>query len=179
MALSRFESELYVAENFVESAGTILFRLSSREVCVLHLLSRHEYILSKGRRSLGESLGATATRETTEETGIPCRLLPVSLVSRLCPAVEIGHVPDEPRLFKDVCEPIALQTRRIGEGEAKLVWWFVAAVNEGEPVVQHENDKFDVKFHSYDTVLEILTFKDDRELVKKAIELVTSSHGTV
>lgn len=177
MAPPQFETELHMAEHFVESAGTVLFRLSTREVCILHLLRRHEYILPKGRRNLGESPGATATRETTEETGMPCRLFPVNLLSRLCPAVETGHVPDEPRLFEDACEPIALQTRRIGEGGIKLVWWYVAAVNEDEPAGQHEKDRYSVEFHSYNTVLERLTFRDDRELVKKAIELVTSSVG--
>jgi 8-oxo-dGTP pyrophosphatase MutT (NUDIX family) len=75
---------MYAAEKFVESAGTVLFRLSTREVCILHLLHRDEYILPKGRRNLGESRRTTAIRETTEETDIPCRLLPVNLVSRVC-----------------------------------------------------------------------------------------------
>lgn len=178
MATSRFETEMYSAEKFVDSAGTVLFRLSTREVCILHLLHRDEYILPKGRRNLNESRRTTAIRETTEETGIPCRLLPVNLVSRVCPAIETEDLPDEARLFKGSCEPIVVQTRRIGDDEIKLIWWFVAAVNEGEPVSQHEKHKFEVEFHSYDTVLEKLTFKDDRELVKKAIELVKSSVGS-
>lgn len=178
MATSRFETEMYAAEKFVESAGTVLLRLSTREVCILHLLHRDEYVLPKGRRNLGESRQTTAIRETTEETGIPCRLLPVDLFSRVCPAIETEHVPDEARLIKGSCEPIALQTRRVGEGEIKLIWWFVAVVKEDEPVGQHEMDKFAVEFHSYDMVLEKLTFKDDRELVKKAIELAESSVGS-
>ncbi|KAH6621110.1 hypothetical protein B0J18DRAFT_217528 [Chaetomium sp. MPI-SDFR-AT-0129] len=191
MATSRFKTEMYTADKFVESAGTVLLRLSTREVCILRtLLYRDEYILPKGRRNLGESRQTTAIRETIEETGIPCRLLPVNLVSRVCPAIErfeTEHdehlqVPDEPRLFKGcACEPIALQTRHVGEGGIKLIWWFVAAVNEDEPVgrhEKHEKDKFEVEFHGYDTVLEKLTFKDDRELVKKAIELAESSVGS-
>lgn len=57
----------------------------------------------------------------------------------------------------------------------KIIWWFVAAVNEGQPVGEHEGHRFGVEFHSYDSVLEKLTYKDDREMVKKAIELVMSS----
>ncbi|KAJ5909046.1 hypothetical protein N7495_001728 [Penicillium taxi] len=176
MAASRFQTEMYAAEKLVESAGTVLFRLSTREVCILRLLHRDEYILPKGRRNLRESRPVTAIRETTEETGIPCRLLPVNLISRVCPAIETEDLPDEARLFKGCCEPIVMQIRHIGENEIKLIWWFVAAVNEDEPVGQHEH-KFEVEFHSYDEVLEKLTFKDDRELVKKAIELVKSSGG--
>ena len=166
---------MYTAERFVESAGTILFRLSTREICILRLLERDECVLPKGRRNLGESCRVTATREAIEETGIPCRLLPVDLVSRACPAIGKGNIPDEPRAFKAVCEPITLQIRHTGEGEVKVIWWFVAAVNEGEPVSPHESENFEVEFHGYDTVLEKLTFRDDREMVKKAIELVKSS----
>lgn len=178
MAASQFETAIYTAENFVESAGTVLFRLSTREICLLHFLQRDEYILPKGRRNLGEARQTTATRETTEETGIPCRLLPVNLVSRVCPAIESENLPDEARFYKGVCEPILLQTRNLKDGSLKLIWWFVAAVNEEEPVGQHEKDKFDVGFYSYDEALEKLTFKDDRELVNKAIELVNSTVGS-
>ena len=65
--------------------------------------------------------------------------------------------------------------RRIGEGEIKLIWWFVASVNEELPVGLHEKDKFEVEFHNYDEVLRRLTFKDDREIVKKAIDLVKNT----
>ena len=168
---------MYTADKFVESAGTILFRLSTREICILHLLQRDEYILPKGRHNLGESRRATATRESTEETGIPCRLLPVNLVTRACPKIETGRLPDEARFYKGICEPIAVQTRCVGEGDIKLIWWFVAAVNEGEPVGLHEKHKFEVEFYSYNEALQKLTFQDDRELVKKAIELVDSTIG--
>lgn len=177
MATSRFETGVYLADSFVESAGTVLFRLSTREICILHLHQRGEYVLPKGRLNLGESRQATALRETTEETGVPCRLLPVNLVSRLCPANETGHLPDEPRHFKGVCEPIAMQTRRIGEGEVKLIWWFVAAVNEDEPVGEHERDQFEVEFHGYEAAQEKLTFRDDCDLVVEAIDLVENSSG--
>lgn len=177
MAASRYETEMYTSEQFVESAGTILFRLSTCEICVLHLLRCDEYVLPKGRRNLGESRRNAASRETTEETGIPCRLLPVDLLSRVCPVIETEQVPDEARLYKGICEPIAVQQRRVGEGHIKLIWWFVAAVNEGEPVGPHEKDKFEVEFYSYDEALWKLTFKDDRELVKKAIDLVDITLG--
>ncbi|UKZ82701.1 hypothetical protein TrVFT333_010496 [Trichoderma virens FT-333] len=176
MAASRFKSEMFTADKFVESAGTVLFRLSTREICILHLIQRDEYVLPKGRRNLGESRQATAIRETTEETGVPCYLLPVDLVSRVCPAIETEDVPDEPRLFKGACEPIALQQRRIGDGEVKLIWWFVAAVNEGEPLGRHEEHNFEVEFYSYDEVLRKLTFEDDRELVNRAVHLVNATH---
>lgn len=177
MATSRFETETLSAPSFVESAGTVLFRLSTREVCVLRLLQRNEYILPKGRRRVGESRAAAATRETTEETGFPCRLLPVDMRSRACPVLETDHVPDEARFYAGICEPIAVQLRHLGQGDAKLIWWYVAAVDEGEPVNPHEADKFEVEFHSYGAVLQKLTFGDDRRLVEEAMELVASTLG--
>lgn len=121
MATSRFESEQYFSENFVESVGAVLFHLSTREVCIVYLRSRDEYVLAKGRRNLGESRKATALREVMEETGYACRILPVAIWTRNPPAVEMGLVPDEPRLHADAQEPFALQYRRLAEGHVKLI----------------------------------------------------------
>ncbi|KAF5979853.1 NUDIX domain-containing protein [Fusarium coicis] len=110
MTTSRFETESFTADNLVESAGT-----------------RNEYLLPKGRRNLHESRQATAIRETTEETGIPCRLMPLNMLSRVCPP-DAGSedVPDEARFFEGACEPILVQARRrVGQREMKLIWWFV------------------------------------------------------
>lgn len=63
MAISRFESEQYASEAFVESVGAVLFRMSTHEICVLHLLDRDEYILAKGRRNCGETRKDAAVRE--------------------------------------------------------------------------------------------------------------------
>ncbi|KAL6892137.1 NUDIX hydrolase domain-like protein [Trichoderma evansii] len=175
MAAFQSKTEMYTADKLVESAGTILFRLSTREVCVLHSLQHDEYVLPKGRRNLGESRQDTALRETIEETGVPCYLLPIDLVSRVCPTIGTEDVPDEPRLFKSSREPIAMQQRQIGDGEIKLIWWFVAAVDEKEVLRQYEKHKFEVEFHSYYEVLQKLTFEDDCELVKQAIHLVDAA----
>ncbi|KAK3294910.1 uncharacterized protein B0H64DRAFT_197900 [Chaetomium fimeti] len=180
MASSRFESEQYTSEAFVESAGGVLFRLSSREVCVLRLLERDEYVLAKGRRNCGEARQATALREVTEETGFACRLLPLNMQTRAPPAVETGQVDDRPRLYNGVCEPFTLQVRRLGEGQIKLIWWFVAAVDEETPPKEREapeRDRYAVEFYSYADVLGKLTFQMDREMVKRAIELVENTYA--
>ncbi|KAK3186363.1 hypothetical protein K4F52_004901 [Lecanicillium sp. MT-2017a] len=176
MAASRFESQMYTADKYVESAGTVLFRLSTRQICILRIRQSNEYVLPKGRCNLGESRQATAIRETIEETGIPCSLLPIDLLSRACPTMETTPAPDEARLYRGVCEPIAMQSRRIGSGEMKLIWWFVAAVKEGQPILEHEPETFEVEFHSYEEAITRLTFKDSRELVTTAIEVLNSTH---
>jgi 8-oxo-dGTP pyrophosphatase MutT (NUDIX family) len=54
----------------------------SLEACILWHSERSEYLLPKGRKDRGESLEQTALRETFEETGYPCKLLPVDMVTR-------------------------------------------------------------------------------------------------
>jgi 8-oxo-dGTP pyrophosphatase MutT (NUDIX family) len=177
MAESRFHSEQYTSEEFVESVGAVLLRLSSREVCVLHLLKSDEYVLAKERRNCGETRQATAVREVMEETGYTCRLLPVNMYTRAPPAVETEQLDDRPRFYTNICEPFTLQIRWLGENQVKLIWWFVAAVNEDVPQKDTlEGERFAAEFYSYDAVLEKLTFRMDREMVKKAIELVENTY---
>lgn len=179
MAASQFKSEQYFPSSFVESAGAVLFRLSTQKICILHLHSTDEYTLPKGRRNLGESRKSTAMREVNEETGYSCRILPLTMSTRNPPAVETEPVPDEARVHHDAEESFALQIRHLGMGEAKLTWWYVAAVNEEEKFdagVQ-ERDRFGVDFYGYDDALETLTFEMDRDMVEKAIGLVESTYS--
>ncbi|KAF3065675.1 hypothetical protein CFAM422_009547 [Trichoderma lentiforme] len=176
MAESRFVSEQYTSENFVESAGGVLFRLSSREICVLHLLERDEYVLAKGRRNCGETRRETALREITEETGFACRLLPVNMHTRAPPAIETEQLDDRARFYTKVCEPFTLQVRHLGKDQVKLIWWFVVAVDEEVLPKETMEEKCAVEFYSYTDVLNKLTFQMDRDMVKKAIELVENTY---
>ena len=178
MASSHLPSEQYTSEQFVESVGAILFRMATHEICILHLLKKDEYILAKGRRNCGETRQDTAVRELTEECGFPCRLLNVNMSTRAPPAIEDEQLGDEARFYSGICEPFTLQIRRFGEGNVKLIWWYIAAVNEDEPShdrQQLEKDKFAAEFYSFADILEKLTFQMDRDMVKKAIEIVTNS----
>ncbi|KAL7803896.1 hypothetical protein V8C43DRAFT_266347 [Trichoderma afarasin] len=176
MAESRFESEQYTSENFVESAGGVLFRLSAREICVLHLLERDEYVLAKGRRNCGETRRETALREVSEETGFACRLLPVNMHTRAPPAIETEQLDDRARFYTNISEPFTLQIRHLGEHEVKLIWWFILAVDEEVLPGETMEDKCAVEFYSYSDVLNKLTFQMDRDMVKKAIDLVENTY---
>lgn len=177
MAGSRLESEQYTSEAFVESAGGVLFRLSSREICVLRLLNRDEYVLAKGRRNCGEARHEAALREVTEETGFTCRLLPVNMHTRAPPLVETEQLDDQARFYTNLCEPFTLQIRRLEENQVKLIWWFVAVLDEEtSPKETMEKDRYAVEFYSYTDVLDKLTFQLDRDMVKKAIELVENTY---
>ncbi len=108
MAASRFPTSQHTSEQIVESAGAILFRLLTQEVCLLHLLPRDEYVLAKGRRNIGESRQKAALREVKEETGYCCRLLPITMSSRAPPAIETEPFGDVLRRYTDVTEPFTL-----------------------------------------------------------------------
>ncbi|KKP06998.1 hypothetical protein THAR02_00877 [Trichoderma harzianum] len=176
MAESRFESEQYTSENFVESVGGVLFRLSAREICVLHLLERDEYVLAKGRRNCGETRRETALREVSEETGFACRLLPVNMHTRAPPAIETEQLDDRARFYTNISEPFTLQIRHLGEHEVKLIWWFILAVDEEVLPGETMEDRCAVEFYSYSDVLNKLTFQMDRDMVKKAIDLVENTY---
>jgi 8-oxo-dGTP pyrophosphatase MutT (NUDIX family) len=178
MASSHFKSEQFMSEAFVESAGAVLFCLPSREVYILHLLKSDEYILPKGRRNCGESRQAAALREILEETGFVSRLLPLNMSTRAPPAVETKQLDDEVRFYTGICEPFNLQIRRLSNSDVKLIWWFVATIDEDTPIERSLDDRrrYSVKFYSYTEVLEKLTFQNDRDIVKRAIDLVSNTY---
>ena len=179
MSISRFESEQYTSEAFVESVGAVLFWLSRQEICILHLLERDEYVLAKGRRNCGESRKDAAIRELAEESGFSCRLLHLNMSTRAPPAVEPEQLGDEARFYTGICEPFTLQLRHLGESDVKLIWWYIAAVNEDQPFKEdiQEGQKFTVQFYSYTEVLKKLTFQMDRDMVRRAIDIVTDTYG--
>ena len=183
MIATEFETELYTSEAYAEGAGTVLFRLATREICVLRSRGRDERVLPRGRRRVGEPPADAAVRETAEETGFSCRLLPVNMSSWALPPggeheQEMETEMDGPRLHKGVCEPIGLQLRR-EDDVVELVWWFVAAVNEGEPrsrrPEERERERPGVGFLGYEDALATLTSADDRALVEKAIAVVNAT----
>ena len=175
MAASRFPISQHTSEQIVESAGAILFRLSTQEVCLLHVLRRDEYVLAKGRRNIGESRQKAALREVKEETGYCCRPLPITMNSRAPPAIETEPFGDVLRCYTDVTEPFILQIRHLETaGDVKLIWWFIAAVDEDSAPDTERlgEEQFDVEFYGYEAAVEKLTFHFDREMVKLAIAAV-------
>lgn len=94
------------------------------------------------------------------------------------PSVEVEQLDDQARFYTKICEPIALQIRQLGVGETKLIWWYVATIKEGESVKDAQEDgKTSVMFLSYADALDKLTFQMDRDLVQRAIQLVSDTYG--
>jgi len=173
MATSNFPTKQYDSEHFVESAGAVIFDLANEHtrICLIYSKKHNEWYLPKGRRNHGESRAEAAVREATEETGVPCRLLPICLKTRAPPQIEPeGGSPDIVRIEGNSTEPFMITLREIGDGQMKLIWWYVAEVDIiktfGMPEAQ-----FRVQFFEFKQALEMLTFQTDREVVERAIKL--------
>ncbi|KAF5329632.1 hypothetical protein D9619_009464 [Psilocybe cf. subviscida] len=189
MAASRYPTQQLLAGQFVVSAGSVLFRLNRQrqttsepiastipalEICVLHQTVRDEWLLPKGRKDRGESVEAAAIRETYEETGYRCRLWPQRMPTRApAPGVFDVHVPE---MVEDLVEPVAVTIRQLGESRGvKLVYWFISLAAEGAEKVegsQMANESFESCFMEPEEAIARLTFQSDREIVRKALDIV-------
>ncbi|KAI1080136.1 NUDIX domain-containing protein [Whalleya microplaca] len=172
MAASRWKSTLYPSDQFVEACGAIVFDTSShpKQVLLLYYGKKDEWLLPKGRRNCNESRKTAAIREVREESGYAVRLCPVTMVTRAPSELEEPDIKDIPRTYRGLTEPFIVDVRDLGEGKgAKLVWWFIAElvgiVGEGE-------SQFEAHFIRYDEAIEKLTYKKDREILEKAVEVI-------
>lgn len=156
---------------------------------------RGEWLLPKGRKDRGESLERTALRETFEETGFPPVLLPVGMHTRAPdPSTNLKDGP--PGVFVEACtEPFAGVARVVGPRNTKFTWWFIAAVDDAQRWLRAEDGEvlrvegtmtdsecFESEWVDVDGpcggAVGRLTFENDRELVRTAVELVRTTYGS-
>lgn len=174
MAESPFATQQYTSEEFVESAGAILFHISSQRVCLLRWKGRNEWLLAKGRRDTAESRSDAAIREVIEETGYSCRLLASNLRTRATLAGTHADVSDAAQACHGNKEPFMLTLRSIGPGNMKLIWWYLAAIDEEkEHLHRPPEDKFEVRLFSFEDALSLLTYQLDRDVLTRAIDLLS------
>jgi 8-oxo-dGTP pyrophosphatase MutT (NUDIX family) len=95
------------ADEFIESAGAILFNSHKTLICMIHYSEKGEYVLPKGRRNVSESRATAALREAKEETGFSCHLLPVKMKTRAPPADEEEFMADVAVERECVMDPFA------------------------------------------------------------------------
>ncbi|KAK8098727.1 uncharacterized protein PG998_011968 [Apiospora kogelbergensis] len=154
----------------------------SKKVCLLHYMAKDQWLLPKGRRNCRETRQAAAVREVREESGYACRLRPVTMPTRAPSDLEAADVQDLPRTYADLTEPFMLEVRDLGQGAGegvKLVWWFVAEVLRGggygddAPGVPEAH--FAPAFFDCDVALKKLTFQKDRDVLRRAMDLVETS----
>lgn len=166
---------------FLVSAGAILFKPpqpgSPLQVCILYHPHENEYLLPKGRKDVSENPYDTALRETYEETGYPCTFLPVRMRTRApLPGEDVKDTPSG-REFNTLTEPFAMTLRYIGEGNLKMIWWFVAkVVGEKQEGTMTASEGFRSVWFTEGEVIDKLSFESDRDVVRKALALVKDTY---
>lgn len=170
-------------DEFHCSAGCVLFRFDtpSPQICILRNRRNNEYVLPKGHKDLDETLKEAAIRETYEETGYPCELLPVNLLTRVPPpGVSSG---DSPREAADATEAIAITVRNLEPGNpeknVKLVWWYIAQITSSRKVngTQMDTEDLESQFLDADVAIRTLSRSGDRDVAGRALALVKASRG--
>ena len=158
---------MHFSDKFAISCGTVTLDLRARKVLVIIWRKNGEYLLPKGRKDIGEGLETTALRETFEETGFNCQLLPHSFptLATMDPAKTIDEEG------QSTVEPFAV-TQRTTDGKLKIIFWYLAQADSTTPKThgtQMADEDFETVWVEEAKVLEKLTFNEDRAVAGKAI----------
>lgn len=181
MAQPKLPTTQYISRDITVAAGSVLFRKSPEtnglQICLLYQRMKEEWLLPKGRKDCGESVEATAVRETFEETGYPCELLPCTI--HTCAGKPGRHTKDVSKLVDNATEPIVVTVRQVGETGIKMIWWFITRViGEKMEGTQMESEAFDSHFVNADEAVERLTFTTDRDIVLQALVVVKDTEAS-
>lgn len=165
---------LHFSSEFAISCGTITIDPSAKKVLLIFNRTSKEHLLPKGRKNTSETLESAAVRETFEETGIRCELLPHAFphLAPLSPEAEKqkGEVRRQPLST----EPIAVQ-QRVSMGAWKLIFWFIANADSTIARVegtQEAYELYDTVWADADAAPGMMSRQGDKEIVTKAIETV-------
>ena len=171
------------SHQFVLCAGSVLIQKSTCEVCLIHTLEgTGEWLLPKGRKNVNETLSAAAIRETFEETGYHCSLVPLVMQTRATPiTTTTEHLHDVVRKINDISEPFMISIRQIKAmpTNRKIIFWYVTQIDEQfarQTNTQMMNENFEVKLVSLDEANRLLSYDDDKDLVQKAFELFQNTY---
>ncbi|PGH16454.1 hypothetical protein AJ79_01785 [Helicocarpus griseus UAMH5409] len=162
--MSQEYSNLYFSDEFVISCGTVSIDLSKNLALLLYCRLRKQYHLPKGRKNVGESLEDAAVRETFEESGHRCRILPHTFVT-LAPEYKVSQAHTE---------PLAVQQRR-NWGPHRLIFWYLAEADSTEtPAMgtQEAWEDFESQWVSMDEAAPKLAREEDQRIVARAVEAV-------
>lgn len=174
----------YLAGDFVMSAGSVLFRREADtgklQICLIYQPERDEWLLPKGRKDRGESIEVAAVRETYEETGYPCELVPLRMTTR---ATIPGGIHDNDMDAQGGClEPMAVMLQDRGAKGAKVVWWYVTRVKDGAAKVegtQMATENFESHIFDAEAAVARLSFSGHRDIARQALELVKDTEEVV
>ena len=135
------------------SAGGVAFRWRNAkpEVAIVLMKPKLRWQLPKGIVDPGESPEATAVREVREEAGIETELL------RLIETIEYWY-----------------RSTKYGKSVRfhKFVHFYLFEYKSGD-VSNHDHEVEEARWVSFDTAMEMLAFKSERDVVNKAREIIS------
>ena len=144
-------------------------------IYLIYYHARGEWLLPKGRKDRGESVPATAVRETFEETVYPCELLPLDLITR-APAAG-AQTEDAAVTVGGSGEPFMVTLRRTKDGGIQILSWFATVCTAGaDKVVGSVPDRGGGLRKRVDEALRVATFQVDRDVIARAVELVRATY---
>ena len=158
---------LDLGEDFVLGSGTVCIDADKALMLLLYHRPKGELMLPKGRKDRGESIEATATRETFEESGFPCQLVKHKLPT---------NAPDTSGNADVHREPIAVQ-QRMKDGVRKIIIWYVAQADSSgfwTAGTQEEGEDFETRWLPVKEAAKALTFPDDQKIAARAIDAFPS-----
>ena len=185
---------LIPATDFYLASGTITLDPKQHKVLIILDRAAGTYKLPRGRKDWGEHLEATAVRETLEETGAHCTLLPVPLSTRAtCPTTASDpnhafHAAAQTARFSSdgdvllpgsarVVEPVAVMQHRQANGALAVVLWYVAVADSSAPLAagtQMADEDYEALWVGYDEGARVMVNGDYAELVRRAVALVSA-----
>jgi 8-oxo-dGTP pyrophosphatase MutT (NUDIX family) len=172
------ERTLHFSTDFAISCGTITIDPPARKVLLLRGQSSGEYLLPKGRKNPGESLESAALRETYEESGVKCELLPHAF-PHLAPFAPGEETSGENGSKPLSTEPIAVQ-QRMSMGAWKLIFWFIAQADSKLARVegtQESYEDFDTIWADIKEAPGLMSRPGDDEILRKAFGAVFGAGG--
>lgn len=135
------------------SAGGVAFREIDGRIEIAIILTNPErrWQLPKGMIDAGESAEQAAVREVREEAGIDTDLIaPLDKTEYWFSAERNG---ERTRLHK-------------------FVHWFLMRYRSGN-VEDHDHEVIEARWEAVETALEMLVFKNERDVVEKAVNTIT------
>jgi len=136
------------------SAGGVAFRRkdSDLEIAIVSVKPKFRWQLPKGIVDPGESPPVTAVREVKEEAGIETDLI------KLIETIEYWYRSEQNG------RPVRFH---------KFVHFYLLEYRSGD-VSNHDHEVEESRWVSFEEAIEMLAFKNEREVVEKALEMIAA-----
>lgn len=139
------------------SSGDVIFRKTDRgfEVALIAVKKGTVWCLPKGLVEDHENIARTAHREVKEETGLDGKIIE-----------KIDHI----QYF------YAYKEKEEATRYFKIVYFFLMEYAGGD-VSEHDKEVDDCRWFPIDEAIEIVEYKDEKEILKRAKEMIGSNYA--